>query len=660
MSTQHTLSEYETRTQKLHMMRTMGIVPYAEKFDRTHTIKQIIDQNYKTDELRVIETILEHPHREVSVAGRVMLYRTHGKISFARIQDQSGVIQVMLNKDATQIENKGTLSQQIGDENPLSAFAFFEKFVDVGDFVGVTGEVFYTHKGELTIFVSSFTFLSKALRPLGDKWHGVTDQETLYRQRYLDTIINQHSRDRFLLRSKFLKVIRDFYHMDGFVEVETPVLGFAASGAAAAPFVTHHNEMDVDMFLRISPETALKKMTVGMFEKVFEVAKDFRNEGSDPSHHQEFTMIEHYAVYRDYKKNMDFTEDMFRYIFSQIPELKQKILVTDKQGVQKEVDFSKTRERIDYVERIKADSGIDVTQYTPEDADRLRNDIIEKGHHREGIHQQATATLIDYLYKKVTRPKIVDPAFIYNYPKTMQPLARVSDANPLIVEQRQLVINGREVIKAYSELVDPIMQQQNFDEQAAAVEQGDDEATKGDEEFVLAMEYGMPPQSGRGMGVDRILALLTEQDNIRDVIYFPLMKPLHKDTPAHQQPDVPENYPELPSLEQVYALLDKYVTDTRPHLEEVGKVMAHFARKLGKNERAWHLAGLLHDLDRDCINKNPEIHCAEQFVQMAEEIGLPTMLIADIQSHYQEKHPHPINSLLRKYLISVDELTGFL
>jgi lysyl-tRNA synthetase class 2 len=257
--------------------------------------------------------------------------------------------------------------------------------------------------------------------------------------------------------------------------------------------------MDEDMFLRISPETALKKMTVGMYEKIFEVAKDFRNEGSDPSHHQEFTMIEHYACYRDYHRNMTFTEQMFQYIFQHMPELSPVIMVKDKQGVARQVDFSKPRAKIDYIQQIKIDSGIDVSTYAPSDEGRLREDILAKGHHREGIHEQTTATMIDYLYKKVTRPKIVGPAFIYNYPKTMQPLARVSDADSNIVEQRQLLINGREVIKAYSELVDPILQQANFDEQASAAAAGDDEATKGDEEFVKAMEYGMPPQSGRGM-----------------------------------------------------------------------------------------------------------------------------------------------------------------
>jgi len=415
----------------------------------------------------------------------------------------------------------------------LTPYKLLEKYIDVGDFLGVRGELFYTHKGELTLFVSEWMLLSKAIRPLGDKFHGIgDDKEKAYRQRYLDMIFNRDTLERMKLRSKFLATIRQFYDQNGFIEIETPVLGHSASGAAAAPFITHHNDFDLDMYLRISPETNLKKATVGMLEKVFEVAKDFRNEWSDPSHHQEFTMIEHYAAYRNYEDNMRFTEQMFDYIFAQIPQLSKVVPVADKNGVVHQVNFQTPRQRIDYVSQIKQDSWIDVSQYSSTDEEKLRNDILSAGHTRAGIETQGVATMIDYLYKKVTRPKIIGPAFVVNYPATMQPLARKSDANPWIVEQRQLVVNGRELIKAYSELVDPIQQQANFDAQSDAIAKGDDEATKGDDDFVLAMEYGMPCQSGRGMGVDRILAMLTSNGqplNIRDVILFPLVKPEHND-----------------------------------------------------------------------------------------------------------------------------------
>jgi lysyl-tRNA synthetase class 2 len=509
-------NEYMDRLEKVGKMREMGVIPYGSSFVRTHKIAELA----LADATIGMEQIVWGLQKNIAIAGRLMLHRDHGKLIFAKLLDQSWEIQLMFHKEFTHL-----LTAQGGPDVETDAFAFLKKFVEVGDFIGVVWDLFYTKKQELTLFVSEVIFLSKTLRKMGEKWHGVTNQETLYRHRYIDTTIQRATHERFLLRSKFLRVIRAFYHTHEFIEVETPILGHYASWAAAKPFITKHNELDMEMYLRISPETALKKMTVGMFEKVFEVAKDFRNEWSDPSHHQEFTMIEHYAAYRNYKDNMAFTEEMFAYIFANIPELKSTVNVVSKSGETKVVDFAKPWAKIDYIEQIKIDAGIDVTQYGPQDEEALRNEIIKKWLHWSGLEEQATATMIDYLYKKVTRPNIVGPAFVYNYPKTMQPLARPSDANPAIVEQWQLVVNGWEIIKAYSELVDPVLQKQNFVDQQQALEKGDEEATSGDDDFLLAMEYGMPPQSWRGMGIDRVLAILTECTNIRDVIYSPIMAP---------------------------------------------------------------------------------------------------------------------------------------
>ena len=416
-----------------------------------------------------------------------------------------------------------TLPFDESESGEMTAYKFFEKMIDMGDFIGVRGEVFKTHKGELTIFVKEFKFLSKAIRPLPEKFHGLSDQEDLYRKRYLDMTMNPETYARFLFKSRFYEVLRDFYRSEGFTEIQTPILDNAASGAAARPFVTHHNDFDTDVYLRIAFETSLKKATVGRFEKVFEIGQDFRNEGSDPSHVQEFTQVEHYAVYRNYEDNMGFTEKMFDYLFEKLG-LDKQLKVKDKDGVEKIVDFTTPWERIDYTQGVNQASGLDISQYGIDDADRLRADIQAKGITFEGMDKMGTTTLIDYLYKKVLRPKITGPAFIYNYPVIMQPLARISDGDENIVEQFQLLVNGWEICKAYSELVDPMLQQANFDKQAEAAAKGDDEATSGDEAFVEAMEYGMPPQSGFGMGLERILAILTEQDNLRDVIMFPLMK----------------------------------------------------------------------------------------------------------------------------------------
>lgn len=515
------LSEYEVRKQKAETLRSLGIVPYAPKFDKKSMISALLEK--KDEKFRDVEEIIASAKDQYKTAGRVTLFRSHGKLSFGKLLDESGEIQLMFHRDVCQINKDGELTSQIGE---MSAYKLFEKLVDVGDFVWVEGELFVTHKGELTLFVTHYTFLTKAIQPLGDKFHGIgEDQERAYRQRYLDMIFNNDSLERMKLRSQFLRTLREFYWENGFMEIETPILGHSASGAAARPFMTHHNDFDIDMYLRISPETSLKKATVGMLEKVFEVAKDFRNEWSDPSHHQEFTAIEHYAAYWNHEDNMEFTEKMFDYIFDHIPELNKSINVTDKQWVTKTVSFQTPWQRINYVDQIKADSGIDVGSYQEGDDDKLRADIQAAGHKWEGIEKQGLITMIDYLYKKVTRPKIVGPAFIVNYPQLMQPLARTNDYDKNIVEQWQLLINGWEVIKAYSELVDPVEQQANFDRQSAALAAGDEEATAGDPEFVEAMEYGMPPQSWWGMGIDRIFALLTEQANIRDVILFPMMKP---------------------------------------------------------------------------------------------------------------------------------------
>lgn len=531
--TNGTLSEREVRIQKIQKIKTMGVIPFAQSFKKTHLIKDIIS-NYENNEHRDINDIIENPVNQVKTAGRVTLYRSHGKIAFARILDSTEQIQLMFHKtnckiDISTSDNEPNLVEKLANstdkQNPeMLAYKFMEKMVDVGDFIGIEGEVFRTHKGELTIFVTNFKFLSKAIRPMAEKYHGLTDQEELYRKRYIDMTVNPETYKRFMFKSKFYQALRTFYTQQGFTEIQTQILGNAASGAAAKPFITHHNDYDTDVYLRIAFETSLKKATVGRMEKVFEIGQDFRNEGSDPSHLQEFTQVEHYAVYWNYEDNMKFTEDMFDFLFSELG-MDKKIKVKDKDGVIKEVNFTTPWERIDYTKGVNEASGLNIDEYGIEDAEKLRADIKTKGIEFEGINDMGTTTLIDYLYKKVLRPKIIGPAFIYNYPVIMQPLARINDEDNNIVEQFQLLVNGREICKAYSELVDPLLQQENFDKQAEAAAAGDDEATSGDDDFVTAMEYGMPPQSWFGMGLERILAILTEQENLRDVVMFPLMKP---------------------------------------------------------------------------------------------------------------------------------------
>ena len=515
------------RQTKIQNMKEAWIICYANNFRWKQDIIKLIE--ISKNEYKDVNFLMENwSAKTLKTAGRIISSRGMWKLTFAKLRDNTWDIQVCFMRDKVNFNTGREIVNELEiDWEMKTAYKIAEKFCQVWDYIGIEGELFLTKHGELTVFVKEFQVLSKAVRPLPEKFHWVQDQETIYRQRYLDLIMNEGSFDRFKFRSEFIKAIREFYWKQDFMEIETPVLGNSASWAAAKPFLTHHNDFDEDYFLRIAPETALKKTTVGRFERVFEIGKNYRNEGSDPSHMQEFTAVEHYASYWNFEDNMKFTEDMFDYIFETM-KLNREVKIKDKEWVEKIVNFNTPFQRIDYIAWVKKHSGIDITLYNAGDEDKLRSDIIAAWHKWEWMDKQATATMIDYLYKKVLRPNIVGPAFVYNYPKTMQPLARASDNNENIVEQFQLVLNGWEVLKAYSELVDPKIQQEKFDEQSGAIEMWDEEATSWDDDFVLAMEYWMPCQSGWGMGIDRIVSLLTEQENLRDVVLFPLMKSENK------------------------------------------------------------------------------------------------------------------------------------
>jgi len=524
--------EAQDRIQKIQNLKAAGVICYANNFQGKIDIEEIISRSTSDDQgwyLRDIENLMAGWSLwEFKTAGRIISSKSHGKLTFAKIRDNTSTIQVCFMRDLISFNTGTKVVKEIEIAGELkTSYKIAEKFCQVWDYIWIQGDLFETKHGELTVFVNEFQILSKAIRPLPEKWHGVQDQETIYRQRYLDLIMNQESYDRFRFRSDFVKAIREFYWKNDFVEIETPILWNSASGAAAQPFVTHHNDFDDDFFLRIAPEIGLKMATVWRFERVFEMGKNFRNEWSDPSHMQEFSVFEHYAAYWNFEDNMKFTEDMFDYIFDTL-KLERKREIIDKNWESKTVDFSTPWKKIDYIAGVKEKSGIDIEEYTADDEETLRADIKYAGYKWEWMDKQAAPTMIDYLYKKVLRPGITGPAFVYNYPKTMQPLARQSDADENIVEQFQLVLNGWEVLKAYSELVDPVIQQQNFDAQSGAIEAGDEEATSGDDDFVLAMEYGMPCQSGWGMWIDRIVSLLMAQENLRDVVLFPLMKSNNK------------------------------------------------------------------------------------------------------------------------------------
>ena len=488
------LSEQEiVRREKIDNIRKYAN-PYPDKFEVNYSIKDA--------------STLDDGTTGVRVAGRIVLMRKMGKMSFLTIQDIEGRIQVSIKVD------------MIGEE----MYAHFKSDFDIGDFIGVSGEIFTTHTGEKTIRADKLEFLGKALKPLPEKFHGLVDQETIYRNRYVDLITSEESRRNFLFRSKFIKEIRNYLDDLGYIEIETPILNMKASGATAKPFIAHHNALDMDVYLRIAPETYLKRAVVGGFSKVFEIARCFRNEGMDSTHLQDFTMIEGYGAYLNYKDNMVLLRNMLQTII-------QKLFGTLEIKVgDKVVDLSGEWPAVSFRDLILKYSNIDINEYTTKEAllNKIKEDKIEIDS-ESPLEYLGYGNLIDQLYKKIARPNVVDPIFLTEHPISLSPLARANDDNPEITDRFQLVINGAEIINAYSELVDPIEQERRLLEQAKLKADGDEEAMPMDYDYIDAMEYGMPPISGWGMGIDRIVQLLTSSDNIKDVVMFPLMKPIYEE-----------------------------------------------------------------------------------------------------------------------------------
>ena len=479
----------KVRRDTLETLRTI-INPYPDHFVRTHEIADA--------------RLLEDGTTDVKVAGRIVLMRKMGKMSFLTIQDIKGKIQISIKID------------MVGEE----AYDFFKKYIDIGDFIGVCGEVFTTHTGEKTIRVASYEFLGKALKPLPEKFHGLTDTESIYRYRYLDLITSKESRNKFLFRSKFIKKLRDYLDKEGYIEIETPILNNKPSGATAKPFITHHNALDIDLYLRIAPETYLKRAVVGGFTKVFEIARCFRNEGMDTTHLQDFTMIEGYGAYLNYKDNMKFLQNMLQSIIKDLFGTLE-IKVGDKL-----VDLSGTWPVVSFRDLILQYSNIDIKVYNTKESllNKIKEDKIEIDSETP-LENLGYGNLVDQLYKKVARPNVIGPIYLTEHPIDLSPLARANDDDKTITDRFQLVINGAEIINAYSELVDPIDQEQRLLKQAALKANGDEEAMPMDYDYIEAMEYGMPPISGWGMGLDRLIQLLTSSENIKDVVMFPLMKP---------------------------------------------------------------------------------------------------------------------------------------
>ncbi|MDO6761349.1 lysine--tRNA ligase [Tamlana sp. 2_MG-2023] len=503
------LSEQElVRREKLTKLRELGINPYpADLYHVNHTSRDV-----KND---------FEEGKQVVIAGRLMMIKVQGKASFAQLQDSEGKIQVYFNRD-----------EICPGEDKVKYNEVFKKLLDFGDFVGIEGELFTTKVGEKSVRVKDFTLLSKALKPLplpkekdGVVFDAFTDPEHRYRQRYADLVVNPHVKDVFIKRTKLFNAMRSFFNNSGYFEVETPVLQPIPGGAAARPFVTHHNSLDIPLYMRIANELYLKRLIVGGFDGVYEFSKNFRNEGMDRTHNPEFTAMEIYVAYKDYNWMMDFCERLLEYCAMVVNES------TKAKFGEHEIDFKAPYARVTMADSIKEFTGFDITGKTEDEIRQAAKDL--------GVEVDETmgkGKLIDEIFGEKCEGNYIQPTFITDYPKEMSPLCKEHRDNPELTERFELMVCGKEIANAYSELNDPIDQRERFEHQLKLAAKGDDEATEFiDHDFLRALEYGMPPTSGMGIGMDRLIMFLTNNQSIQEVLFFPQMRPEKKAVPLSEE-----------------------------------------------------------------------------------------------------------------------------
>lgn len=617
----------KVRREKLAALQEAGRDPFQiTKYAVTHHSQEI------RDHFDALEG------KNVSVAGRVMSKRVMGKASFCNVQDLQGDIQVYVARDS------------VGEES----YADFKKY-DVGDIVGVEGEVFKTKTGEISVHASKVTLLSKSLQILPEKYHGLVNTDIRYRQRYTDLIMNEDVKKTFVMRSKIISSIRRYLDGQGFLEVETPMLVSNAGGAAARPFETHYNALDEDVKLRISLELYLKRLIVGGMERVYEIGRVFRNEGLDARHNPEFTLMELYQAYTDYNGMMDLTENMFRHV------AKEVCGTTTVPYGDVEIDLGKPFERITMVEAVKKYTGVDFDEVP--DAAAAKKLADERNVHYEERHTKGD--IINLFFEEFVEEHLVQPTFVMDHPVEISPLTKRKPDKPDYVERFELFITAREMCNAYSELNDPIDQRERFKAQEAALAAGDEEANTTDEDFMNALEIGMPPTGGIGYGIDRLVMLLTNSPAIRDVLLFPTMKSLDKkpsDTAkSAKKPAGGEAKKSSVTREQAFALLKKYNKEPFhiQHALTVEGVMRWYAKELGygAEEEFWGITGLLHDIDFELY---PDEHC-KKAPELLREGGVSEDMIYAVCSHgygiCSEEEP---KLEMEKVLFAADELTGLI
>jgi lysyl-tRNA synthetase class 2 len=481
------------RLQKLEKLQAAGMNPYPATVPRDYSIPELKN---KFEEL-------SSENKNISIAGRVMAVRGQGAILFVVLQDGGEKFQTVLKKDE--------LSEEV--------FNLFVDCVDIGDFISVSGTLFVTSRGEQSVLIKEWMMATKAIQPLPDKWHGIQDDDERFRKRYLEILMEKEVYDRFVIRSKVVKAIRKFFDNKNFLEVETPILQNQAGGAMAKVFETHHNDYDMPMVLRIALELEHKILTVGGYERIYEIGKNFRNEGTDPTHLQEFTMIEWYAAYQTLETNMLWTEELIKSIATDLIG-KTTFKVYDNEGNGTDVDMGGEWPRITFGSLLQKDAGINIETITEEEA---RKEAIKWGVKEEEAEKLGRGNLLDKIYKKSSRGNIINPTFVTDFPGDLKPLAQQNENGTAKV--CQLIVAGAEITNQYAELVNPKIQRDLLVSQSKAKDKGDEEAMEVDERFLTAMEHGMPPMTGFGMGIDRLVAIFTEQKNLRDTIFFPILKP---------------------------------------------------------------------------------------------------------------------------------------
>lgn len=619
MSTAQTLRD--ERLKKLAKIREIGWNPYPSSYAK----KQMIAQTREME------------GKEVQTAGKLFSLRTHGNIAFADLKDESGKIQIFFKKDTLGVEAYKQLS-----------------LLDIGDYIGVEGTVMKTTAGELSIMPTKYTLLSKSLQQLPHEWFGIKDTEQRFRQRYLDLLLNPEVRERFNVRTKVLRHMREYLDGLGFWEVETPIFHPLYGGANAKPFTTHYNALGQDMYLRIAFELYLKRLISGGYERVYEIGRDFRNEGFDRSHSPEFTMIEWYEAYADYHRVMDVTEGLFKHLADKLngsPKMKID---------EKEIDLSGKWPRIPMSEIMKKELSLDVDTAS-------QDELLAycKSHKIELIGGETKGQIIFAIFEHTIPEKLIEPVWIIDYPEDVSPLSKNHRSKPGWVERFEGYIGGKEICDGWSELTDPLIQRQRFENDQKASRKDKSEAQQVDEDFITAMEFGMPPMGGIGIGIERLVMFFTNTWAIREVMMFPTLKKLGSETSVAQQtsPPAAKKNPYAITREQALALVDEKLTSPhlRKHSRAVEAAMAALARHLGGDESRWAMVGLLHDIDWDKTKDAPDQH-TKQTVAWLNEIGntdieLHRAILSHNHHHNGEGEP---TTPMEWALYTCDELTGLI